>query len=135
MTFASLKPGQSAAIAKTITETDVYTYAGITGDFNPVHVNACYAAETRFKTRIAHGILSAGLISAVIGTKLPGPGAVYMGQTLKFLKPVKIGDTITASAMVKMLIPEKKRVILETTCFNQDKEEVLSGEAIVYFPD
>src|SRR5690606_33183095 len=96
-----LEPGLSASFAKTISEADIYAFAGVTGDNNPVHINAEFAATTVFKERIAHGMLSAGLISTVLGTKLPGPGCIYVDQTLKFKAPVHIGDTVTATATVE----------------------------------
>jgi 3-hydroxybutyryl-CoA dehydratase len=111
-----LEVGMSASCAKTISESDVYTFAGITGDNNPVHVNAEYAATTMFKERIVHGMFSAGLISAVLGTKLPGPGAIYIDQTLKFKAPVMIGDTLTATATVTDINTSRRRVVLETIC-------------------
>lgn len=126
--------GQSASVTKTITETDVYLFAGITGDLNPAHVNETYAAGTRFKHRIAHGMLSAGLISAVLGTQLPGPGSIYMSQSLKFLAPVYLGDTITATATIKVLIPEKNRAVLTTEVVNQEGKVVTAGEAILLLP-
>jgi 3-hydroxybutyryl-CoA dehydratase len=120
---------------KTITDADIVLYAGITGDFNPVHVDAEAAAKSRFGGRIAHGMLSAGLISAVLGMKLPGPGAIYLGQTLRFTKPVRIGDTITARAEVVEVIAAKKRARLTTTCVNGAGETVIEGEATVMIPD
>ncbi len=126
--------GQSASVTKTITETDVYLFAGITGDLNPAHVNETYAAGTRFKHRIAHGMLSAGLISAVLGTQLPGPGSIYMSQSLKFLAPVYLGDTITATATIKVLIPEKNRAVLTTEVVNQEGKVVTAGEAMLLLP-
>lgn len=111
-----LEEGMSASCAKTVSESDVYTFAGITGDNNPVHVNAEYAAGTMFKERIVHGMFSAGLISAVLGTKLPGPGAIYIDQTLKFKAPVKIGDTLTATATVTEINIKRRRVVLSTVC-------------------
>ncbi len=126
--------GQSASVSKTISESDVYLFAGITGDMNPAHTNEEYAKNTRFKTRIAHGMLSAGLISAVLGMHLPGPGTIYMGQTLKFLAPVHIGDTITATAEIKTLDLERGRVTLTTTCTNQDGAVVTTGEAMALLP-
>lgn len=126
--------GQSASVTKTITETDVYLFAGITGDLNPAHTNEVYASGTRFKHRIAHGMLSAGLISAVLGTQLPGPGSIYMGQTLKFLTPVYFGDTLTATATIRELIPEKNRAILVTEVVNQDGAVVTTGEATMLLP-
>ncbi|MCG8470494.1 MAG: MaoC family dehydratase [Desulfobacterales bacterium] len=123
--------GDSAEVAKTISESDVYTFAGVTGDFNPAHVNEHYASGTFFKKRIAHGMLSAGLISSVLGTHMPGPGAVYISQELNFRAPVYIGDTITARAEVKEVLKEKNRVRLETTCINQDGTVVIDGSALM----
>jgi 3-hydroxybutyryl-CoA dehydratase len=125
--------GQSAEMTKIITEEDVFLFAGITGDRNPVHISKEFAAKTRFGERIAHGILTAGLISAVIGMKLPGPGCLYVSQTLSFLAPVKIGDEITARAEIVEVITEK-RLKLRTQCINQRKEVVLEGEAIIVPP-
>ena len=107
MTMQELAIGDSASHAKTITETDVYLFAGITGDLNPAHVNEQASSLTPFGGRIAHGILSAGLISAVLAMKLPGPGTIYLGQELKFTKHVRFGDTITATCTISELIPEK----------------------------
>lgn len=129
-----LEEGQSASFTKTITETDVYLFAGITGDVNPAHIDEEYAKGTHFHERIVHGILLAGLISTVIGVKLPGPGTIYVSQNLNFLSPVYFGDTITASVQVKTINYEKKRVILDTKCKNQEGTVVISGEAIVMPP-
>lgn len=126
--------GQTASFTKTIAESDVYLFAGITGDMNPVHINAEHASGTRFKGRIAHGILSAGLISNVLGTQLPGPGCVYLGQTLKFVAPVFIGDTITAKVTIQSIDTEKRRAILLTECKNHKNEIVITGEAKVLLP-
>ncbi|MDD3446015.1 MAG: MaoC family dehydratase [Zavarzinia sp.] len=131
--FEDLSIGQTATFAKTISEADILMFAGVSGDTNPVHLDAEYAATTPFKERIAHGMLSAGLISAVLGTKLPGPGAIYVGQTLKFKAPVRIGDTVTAKAEVIELDPEKKRVVLRTTCLIKGRT-VVDGEATVMVP-
>lgn len=133
-TINELNLGDRAEFTKTVSESDVYLYAGLTGDFNPAHINEPYAEKTFFKTRIAHGMLPAGFISAILGTRLPGPGTVYMGQTLKFRAPVLIGDTITASAEVMEIIADKNRVRLKTTCENQDGVVVLDGEAVVSPP-
>ena len=111
-----LSVGQSASYAKTITEADVVLFAGISGDDNPVHINAEYAAETMFKDRIVHGMFSAALISAVLGTRMPGPGAIYIDQQISFKAPVYIGDTVTATATVTEINQERRRVTLETTC-------------------
>jgi 3-hydroxybutyryl-CoA dehydratase len=129
-----IKVGDTAEFAKTVTETDIYLYAGITGDFNPAHVNEVYAKNTFFKTRIAHGMLTAGFISAIIANQLPGPGTIYLKQDLSFLAPVHIGDTITGKVEIMELIPEKNRVRLKTTCSNQDGVIVISGEGLVIPP-
>ena len=126
--------GQQASVTRTISESDVYLFAGITGDLNPAHTNEEYAKKTHFKTRIAHGMLSSGLISAVLGMKLPGPGTIYTGQTLKFLAPVHIGDTITATAEIQSLDLDRNRVVLTTTCTNQDGKVVVTGEATALLP-
>lgn len=123
--------GDWAEVAKTISESDIYTYAGVTGDFNPAHVNEQYARGTFFKRRIAHGMLSAGLISTVLGTHLPGPGAVYLSQELKFTAPVYIGDTITARAEALEVKADKNRVILKTICTNQEGVVVIEGTALM----
>jgi 3-hydroxybutyryl-CoA dehydratase len=133
-TFNELKRGDSARFSKTVTEADVVLFAGITGDLNPAHIDEAYAQGTFFKTRIAHGMLSAGFISAVIGTRLPGPGTIYMHQSLDFLAPVSIGDTVTAIVEVIEKMEEKKRVRLKTTCVNQKGTTVLEGEALVSPP-
>ena len=132
-TYDEIQVGEKVKFSKTISESDVYLYAGLTGDFNPAHVNESYARNTYFKTRIAHGMLIAGLISAVIGTRLPGPGTIYVKQTLNFLAPVHIGDTITASVEVVEKLA-KKKVRLTTLCANQDDKIVLDGEALVSPP-
>ena len=134
LSIDQLSIGQSASFSKTISESDVYMFAGVTGDVNPAHINESYANATPFKTRIAHGMLSAGLISAVLGTQLPGPGSIYAAQTLRFPAPVHIGDTITAVATVKELLPERNRAIIETVCTNQDGTVVTCGEATVLPP-
>ena len=134
MTIQEMKIGDHASVTKTVSETDVYLFAGITGDLNPAHTNEVAASKTMFKTRIAHGMLGAGFISAVLGMYLPGPGTIYMGQELKFTKPVHIGDTVTATATVEEIILEKNRVILDTTVVDQDGEIVIQGKATVMPP-
>ena len=134
MTIQEMKIGDHASVTKTVSETDVYLFAGITGDLNPAHTNEVAASKTMFKTRIAHGMLGAGFISAVLGMYLPGPGTIYMGQELKFTKPVHIGDTVTATATVEEIILEKNRVILDTTVVNQDGEIFIKGKANVMPP-
>jgi 3-hydroxybutyryl-CoA dehydratase len=129
-----LKIGDKASFSKTVSESDVYLFAGITGDFNPAHVDEEYARGTFFKGRIVHGILTAGFISTVIAGQLPGPGTIYISQQLKFLAPVRMGDTLTARAEVAKIISEKNRVILKTTCSIQDGTIVLEGEAVVSPP-
>ena len=135
MRIEEITVGMSAEHAKTVTEADVVLFAGITGDFNPVHVDAEAAAKSRFGARIAHGMLSAGLVSATIAMKLPGPGSIYMTQSLRFTKPVMIGDTVTARVEVAEVITAKKRVRLSTICRNQRGEVVLDGEALLMVPD
>jgi len=133
-TIDEIQVGDVATFAKTVSESDVYLYAGITGDLNPAHVNETYAEQTFFKTRIAHGMLTAGFISAILGTQLPGPGTIYLRQELIFLAPVRIGDTIVARAEVIEKDSAKGRIRLKTTCTNQKGTEVLSGEALVSPP-
>ena len=133
-TIDQLQVGQQASFSKTVAESDVYLFAGISGDFNPAHINQAYAEQTAFKTRIAHGMLAAGFISTVLGNQLPGPGTIYISQSLNFLAPVAIGDTITATAEVIELNMDKKRARLKTVCTNQDGREVLMGEALVSPP-
>jgi 3-hydroxybutyryl-CoA dehydratase len=135
MGIDELAVGASAEYAKTVTEADVMAFAEVTGDFNPVHVDEAAAARSPFGGRIAHGMLAAGLISAVLAMKLPGPGTIYLGQTLRFTKPVRIGDTVTARVEVLEVIARKRRVRLATTCRNQSGELVLEGEATVMVPD
>ena len=133
-TIDQLKLGDSEHFSKTISESDIYLFAGITGDLNPAHVNQDYAEKTVFKGRIAHGILIGGLISTVIGMKLPGLGSIYREQQLKFLAPVHIGDTNTAKVEVTELIPEKNKIVLKTTCTNQDDVLVIDGSAVIHPP-
>ena len=130
-TIGELEAGDHAELTRRVEQADLAGFIGAVGDFNPVHSDAAYAAATPFKEPIAPGIFTAGLISAVIGTRLPGPGAIYLSQSLKFSKPVKAGDTITAKVVVRDVIRERNRIRLETTCTNQRGEEVLSGEAWV----
>jgi acyl dehydratase len=123
--------GDSAEITKTINDSDIQAFADVTGDYNPVHVDDAFAANTRFGRRIAHGMLSASLISAVIANKLPGEGSVYLGQTLQFVAPVFPGDEVTARVVVKEIRQDKSIVKLETICINQRGETVIRGEATV----
>ncbi len=128
-----LAVGMTASFAKTVTEADIVLFAGISGDTNPVHLNQEYAAGTMFQGRIAHGMLTVGFISAVLGTKLPGPGAIYMSQNLKFKAPVRAGDTVTARATITELFPEKRRVVMRTVCTVGDTV-VVEGEAMLMVP-
>ena len=128
MTF---KVGDSAEITKTIEQSDIDAFASVTGDRNPVHVDEEFAKSTRFGKRIAHGMLTASLISAVLANKLPGEGSVYLGQTLQFVAPVFPGDEITARVTVKEIREDKPIVKLETICMNQRGEVVIRGEATV----
>ena len=127
----SLQPGEKASRTTTITDEMVRTFAALTGDNNPVHLDDTYAATTRFGRRIAHGMIAAGLISAALANDLPGPGTVYLSQTLKFKAPVYPGDTITTTVEVKSVRPDKPIVTLNTTCANQENKVVLEGEAVV----
>jgi 3-hydroxybutyryl-CoA dehydratase len=134
MRLEDIAVGQTAEFTKTVTETDVVLFAGITGDFNPAHVNAVQAADGMFGGRIAHGLLSAGFISTVLAMKLPGPGTIYLSQNLRFVRPVMIGDTVTAKVEVAEVIAPKRRVRLSTTVANHKGEPVIEGEAVVMLP-
>ena len=133
MTFNDLKIGQKASVQKTFSAADVTAFAGISLDVNPIHMSEGYAKDTLFGKRIVHGILTSGLISAVLGNQLPGPGTIYLGQELKFMAPVYLGDDITATAEIVELREDKKIVKLSTTCTNQDGKTVISGLATVKF--
>jgi 3-hydroxybutyryl-CoA dehydratase len=126
-----LQVGMSASVAKTVTEADVVLFAGVSTDTNPVHLNEEFAKTTQFGGRIAQGMLSAGFISAVLANKMPGPGTVYMGQTLKFKAPVRIGDTVTATVTVRELVVAKRRCILDAVCTVNGKV-VIEGESTMY---
>lgn len=131
--YADITVGDKACVEKTISESDVYLFAGITGDLNPAHVNEEAMKKSKFGGRIAHGMLSAGFISAVLGMQLPGPGTIYLSQTLQFRAPVRIGDTVKAEAEVIEKL-EKGRIKLKTTCSIQDGTVVADGEAMVIAP-
>jgi len=133
-TIEELGAGDAAEFSKTVTESDIAGFAEITGDFNPVHLDETYARKTPFRGRIAHGILAAGFISAVIGMQLPGPGTIYIEQAFRFRFPVRMGDTITARVEVLAIEAGKNLVRLKTTCSNQDGRLVLDGEAVVMPP-
>jgi len=126
-----LQPGMSASVAKTVTEADILMFAGVSTDVNPAHLNEEYAKDTQFGGRIAHGMLSASFISAVLANKLPGPGTIYMGQTLKFRAPVRIGDTVTATVTVKEVVADKRRCVLDSVCTVNGKV-VIDGESTMY---
>ena len=130
MRYDELAVGQSATYTRQVTDGDVMSFAKITGDFNPVHVDEDAAARSRFGGRIAHGMLSGGLVSAAIANRLPGPGAIYLAQTMKFTAPVRLDDTITVTLTVTELM-SKNRVRLNTVCRNQNGEMVLDGEATI----
>ena len=133
-TIEEIEVGDKESFTKTISEKDVNLFAEITGDYNPVHMKETYANKTFFKARIVHGMLSASLISTVIGNKLPGLGTIYTKQEVKFVSPVLIGDTITAQVKVLKIMSDINRVKLETTCSNQNGQTVLIGEALVSPP-
>lgn len=124
--------GDSAAFSKTMTETDVYNFAGISGDFNPVHINRLEAEKSRFGRQVCHGMLVASMISNVLGMKLPGPGTVYLEQELKFVKPVYIGDTVTATVVVED-VKENGIIVLQSKVTNQEDEEVICGKSVVLY--
>ncbi|HVF44797.1 MAG TPA: MaoC family dehydratase [Pyrinomonadaceae bacterium] len=130
----ALTVGDGAEVSKTITGEDVRAFAELTGDRNPVHLDEAYAATTRFGRRIAHGMLGASLISTVLAGELPGPGSVYLSQTLRFTAPVFLGDTVTARVTVTNVREDKPVVTLETVCTNQRGERVVEGEAVVLVP-
>ncbi len=125
-----LAVGMTAVYAKTVTDADIVMFAGISGDTNPVHLDAQFADQTAFKGRIAHGMLAASFISTVLGTRLPGPGCIYLGQNLRFCAPVKIGDTVTARVTIKDVDPDSKRVAFETVCTVGDIV-VVDGDALL----
>lgn len=129
--YSDLKIGDTASMTKTVSEFDVYGFAGITGDFNPVHIDKVFAESTMFKGRIAHGMIAAGFISAVLGTTLPGKNTIYMKQDLSFLAPVRIGDTVTATVTVIEKIEAKNRAVLKTQVTNQDGVLVVDGQATI----
>lgn len=133
--FEEIGVGDSAELSRTVTASDVTLFAGLTGDVNPVHVDEVAAEASPFGERVAHGMLTAGMVSAVLGTRLPGPGCIYVGQTLRFTRPVRIGDTVTARVEVTEVQRDRRRVQLSTTCRNQEDETVLEGEAEVLIPE
>jgi 3-hydroxybutyryl-CoA dehydratase len=128
---SNFQVGERASFTKTVTEADVTTFAGLIGDFNPIHVDAEYARKSRFGGRVAHGMFTAGLISAVLGNKLPGPGSIYLSQQIEFLAPVYIGDTITATVEVTSWRPDKRIITFKTDCYNQEEKQVVTGKAVL----
>lgn len=131
--FEDLEVGMEASVQRTVAESDIIAFAEVTGDKNPVHLDEAYAAKTMFKGRIAHGMLSAGYLSAVFGMEMPGPGAIYVSQTMNFKAPVRIGDVVTAKVKVVELIPAKKRARFECVCLVNGKP-VMEGEAVLMVP-
>lgn len=129
------REGQSASITRHVTAEDVEAFARVSGDVNPVHLDANYAAKTRFGKRIAHGMLAVSYVSAVLGTRFPGPGTIYLSQNVSFLKPVFLGDTITATVTVSKYRPEKGILTLVTECTNQNGEKVVDGQAVCLVTD
>lgn len=127
----NLYVGQTASFRKTITDADILLFSAVSGDINPIHIDDVYAITTKFGRRVVHGMLTASLLSAVMGTKLPGPGAIYLSQTLKFLKPVYVNDTISAIVEITEITEKPSRIRLLTRCLNQNNECVLEGEALV----
>lgn len=132
-TIDQLAVGDSASLERTFTQDDIDAFARISGDDNPAHVDPAWADASIFGGRVAHGILTAGLISAVIGTQLPGPGSIYMSQTLKWLAPVKPGEALTATATIREIVAEKGRIIMDTVV-TRDEDVVLTGEALIMPP-
>lgn len=132
--FEALAVGMAAVHSRTITDTDLRNFSGVSGDTNPMHLNEEYARTTVFGGCIVHGMLTASLLSTVIGTQLPGPGCIYVSQSLRFRAPVRVGETVYARATITELQPERRRVVLQTQCHVHDKV-VLDGEAIVQLPE
>lgn len=133
-TINEINLGDKASYSRTVTETDVVLFGGVSGDLNPAHFNEEYSANTIFKGRIAHGMLSSSYISAVLGMQLPGPGTIYLSQELKFVAPVRFGDTITAMVEVIEKVADKNRIVLDTICINQHGNTVIKGKAVVMPP-
>lgn len=132
--FAQLAVGQSASMARSVSDLDIVLFSVVTGDANPAHLDEAHAQQSRFKGRIAHGMLTAGFVSATMAMHLPGPGAIYLSQTLRFVRPVRVGDVITTRVEVLELIEATRRVRLATVCRNQDQKVVLDGEALILVP-
>jgi len=131
--LAALKVGMSESYSQTITDADIKAFSGVSGDKNPVHMSDEYAEKSRFKRRIAHGLMSASYFSAIFGTKLPGPGCVYVSQSLKFTRPVYIGDTVTATVVIKSIDFKSRKIFFDTICTVKGRA-VIKGEAEIYLP-
>jgi 3-hydroxybutyryl-CoA dehydratase len=129
--YKDIQIGDMASFSKTITDSDIFQFAGLTGDFNPIHIDNEYAKETPFKERIAHGLLTGSFISTVLGMKLPGPNSIYLSQNFEFIAPVKIGDTVKATVEVVEKRDDKKIITLKTQVLNQRQEMVVDGEAVI----
>jgi|SRR3989344_6185100 len=125
--FSELEVGMKGSLTKTITQDDLDKFISICNDVNPIHVNEEFAKNAKFKNKIAHGILVSSLISTAVGTKMPGPGSVWLDQSLKFLLPVYVGDTITATSEILVKIKDRQQVVVRTTCTNQNNEVVIEG--------
>lgn len=134
MNIRELKAGDTASLTRTVTEDEVRCFAEITGDYNPIHMDEAWAADTPLQGRIVHGMLLAGLISSVIANKLPGPGTVYLGQELRFMHPARIGDEITATVRVRQVLPEQNTIVLAVNCANQAGQRLATGAATVQPP-
>ncbi|MCU0636748.1 MAG: MaoC family dehydratase [Gemmatimonadaceae bacterium] len=135
MRFDELAVGASAEVARRVDDAEIVAFAALSGDHNPIHLDDAAGAASRFGGRIAHGMLSATFISATLATVLPGPGTIYLSQSLRFVRPVRLGDTVTTRVEVLELIPAKRRVRLATTCRTQEGAIVIDGEALVMLPD
>jgi len=133
ISFEQIKIDMSVSYSQTITDADVKSFAGISGDHNPIHVDEEYASKSRYKKRISHGLIPGSFFSALFGTKLPGPGCVYVQQTFNFKRPVYLGDTVTATATVTSIDPDKRRVFFDTICTVKNKT-VINGVAELYVP-
>lgn len=133
-TYAEIQPGEAASISRTVSEQDIQLFAALTGDVNPAHLDHDYAAGSMFGGVIAHGMFGGAMFSTVLGTVLPGPGTIYLGQTIRFTRPVKPGDRLTATVSCREKFDDKQRVIFDCVCVNQDGKAVIKGEAEVIAP-
>lgn len=135
MAFDRFQAHQAVTVTRTVDDADIRAFAEVSGDHNPVHLDDEAAAQSRFGRRIAHGMLSAAYISAALANELPGPGVIYLSQSLRFIKPVYVGNTISVKLEIVEILPEKRRLRIQTTCLNQDHDVVLEGEALVHVPE